>query len=62
MALRRTGTGPTPHGAVPAYREAGVIGAKVEDVRAKRLPGALDIVVADGAETAAAAELAGARP
>jgi poly-beta-1,6-N-acetyl-D-glucosamine synthase len=48
---------------IPAYREAGVIGAKVEDVRGNGYPGALDIVViADGdPETAAAAELAGAR-
>jgi len=48
---------------VPAYREAGVIGAKVEDVRANGYPGPLEIVViADGdPETAAAAELAGAR-
>jgi hypothetical protein len=48
---------------VPAYREAGVIGAKVEDVRRNGYPGPLDIVViADGdPETAAAAELAGAR-
>jgi cellulose synthase/poly-beta-1,6-N-acetylglucosamine synthase-like glycosyltransferase len=48
---------------VPAYREAGVIGSKVEDVRANGYPGPLDIVViADGdPETAAAAELAGAR-
>jgi hypothetical protein len=48
---------------VPAYREAGVIGAKVEDVRANGYPGPLDIlVIADGdPETAAAAELAGAR-
>jgi cellulose synthase/poly-beta-1,6-N-acetylglucosamine synthase-like glycosyltransferase len=48
---------------VPAYREAGVIGSKVEDVRANGYPGSLDIVViADGdPETAAAAERAGAR-
>jgi cellulose synthase/poly-beta-1,6-N-acetylglucosamine synthase-like glycosyltransferase len=48
---------------VPAYREAGVIGAKVEDVRANGYPGPLNIVViADGdPETAAAAERAGAR-
>jgi biofilm PGA synthesis N-glycosyltransferase PgaC len=48
---------------VPAYREAGVIGGKVEDVRANGYPGPLDIVViADGdPETAAAAEQAGAR-
>jgi cellulose synthase/poly-beta-1,6-N-acetylglucosamine synthase-like glycosyltransferase len=48
---------------VPAYREAGVIGTKVEDLRANGYPGPLDIVViADGdPETAAAAELAGAR-
>jgi poly-beta-1,6-N-acetyl-D-glucosamine synthase len=48
---------------VPAYREAGVIRAKVEDVRGNGYPGPLDIVViADGdPETAAAAELAGAR-
>ncbi len=48
---------------VPAYREAGVIGAKVEDIRANGYPGSLEIlVVADGdPETAAAAERAGAR-
>ena len=48
---------------VPAYREAGVIGAKIEDIRANGYPGSLDIlVVADGdPETAAAAERAGAR-
>jgi cellulose synthase/poly-beta-1,6-N-acetylglucosamine synthase-like glycosyltransferase len=48
---------------VPAYREAGVIGGKVEDVLANGYPGPLDIVViADGdPETAAAAEQAGAR-
>jgi hypothetical protein len=48
---------------VPAYREAGVIAAKVEDLRANGYPGPLDIVViADGdPETAAAAEKAGAR-
>ena len=48
---------------VPAYREAGVIGAKVEDLRANGYPGSLEIlVVADGdPETAAAAERSGAR-
>src|SRR5271154_4000510 len=48
---------------VPAYREAGVIGAKVHDIRANGYPGSLEIlVVADGdPETAAAAERAGAR-
>jgi biofilm PGA synthesis N-glycosyltransferase PgaC len=48
---------------VPAYREAGVIAAKIEDLRANGYPGSLDIlVVADGdPETAAAAERAGAR-
>jgi poly-beta-1,6-N-acetyl-D-glucosamine synthase len=48
---------------VPAYREAGVIEAKVEDVRANGYPGPLKVlVVADGdPETAAAAERAGAR-
>jgi biofilm PGA synthesis N-glycosyltransferase PgaC len=48
---------------VPAYREAGVIRGKVEDLRANGYPGPLDIlVIADGdPETAAAAELAGAR-
>ena len=42
---------------VPAYREAGVIAAKIEDLRANGYPGALDIlVVADGdPETAEAA-------
>ncbi len=48
---------------VPAYREAGVIGAKIEDIRANGYPGPLEIlVVAEGdAETADAAERAGAR-
>ena len=48
---------------VPAYREAGVIGAKVDDLRANGYPGALEIlVVADGdPETAEAAQRAGAR-
>jgi len=48
---------------VPAYREAGVIGAKVDDIRANGYPGSLEVlVVADGdPETAAAAERAGAR-
>jgi biofilm PGA synthesis N-glycosyltransferase PgaC len=47
---------------VPAYREAGVIADKVEDLRANGYPGPLDIlVIADGdPETAAAAERAGA--
>ena len=42
---------------VPAYREAGVIAAKIEDIRANGYPGELDIlVVADGdPETADAA-------
>jgi hypothetical protein len=48
---------------VPAYREAGVIAAKVEDLRANGYPGSLEIlVVADGdRETAEAAREAGAR-
>jgi glycosyltransferase involved in cell wall biosynthesis len=48
---------------VPAYREARVIAAKVEDLRANGYPGSLEVlVVADGdPETAAAAERAGAR-
>ena len=48
---------------VPAYREAGVIAAKIDDLRANGYPGSLEIVVvADGdPETAAAAERAGAR-
>ncbi len=48
---------------VPAYREAGVIAAKIDDIRANGYPGALDIlVVADGdPETAEAARRAGAR-
>jgi cellulose synthase/poly-beta-1,6-N-acetylglucosamine synthase-like glycosyltransferase len=48
---------------VPAYKEAGVIGDKVEDIRANGYPGSLEIlVVADGdPATAAAAERAGAR-
>jgi cellulose synthase/poly-beta-1,6-N-acetylglucosamine synthase-like glycosyltransferase len=47
---------------VPAYREAGVIGDKVDDVRANGYPGPLEVlVVVDGdEETAAAAEKAGA--
>ena len=42
---------------VPAYREAGVIGGKIDDIRANGYPGGLDIlVVADGdPETAEAA-------
>jgi cellulose synthase/poly-beta-1,6-N-acetylglucosamine synthase-like glycosyltransferase len=48
---------------VPAYREAGVIAAKIEDIRANGYPGQLDIlVVSDGdPETAEAARRAGAR-
>ncbi len=48
---------------VPAYREAGVIADKLEDLRANGYPGRLRIlVIADGdPETAAAAERAGAR-
>jgi poly-beta-1,6-N-acetyl-D-glucosamine synthase len=48
---------------VPAYREAGVIASKLEDVRANGYPGSLAcLVVADGdPETAAAAERCGAR-
>ncbi len=48
---------------VPAYREAGVIAAKVEDLKANGYPGSLEIlVVADGdRETAEAAQHAGAR-
>jgi len=48
---------------VPAYREAGVIAAKIEDLRANGYPGSLEIlVVADGdPETAEAAERAGVR-
>ncbi len=48
---------------VPAYGEAGVIGAKVADLRAQDYPGPLEIlVVADGdPETARAAAGAGAR-
>ena len=48
---------------VPAYREAGVIADKVEDLRANGYPGSLEIlVVADGdPATAEAAERAGAR-
>jgi cellulose synthase/poly-beta-1,6-N-acetylglucosamine synthase-like glycosyltransferase len=47
---------------VPAYREAGGIAAKIDDVRANGYPGPLDVlVVADGdPETAARAEEAGA--
>ena len=48
---------------VPAYREAGVIAAKIDDLRANGYPGSLEIlVVADGdPRQAAAAERAGAR-
>ena len=48
---------------VPAFREAGVIAAKVDDLRANGYPGPLEIlVVADGdPETADAAERPGAR-
>jgi hypothetical protein len=48
---------------VPAYREAGVIAAKIEDIRANGYPGELDIlVVADGdPETAQEARRSGAR-
>ena len=48
---------------VPAYREAGVIAAKVDDLRANGYPGSLEVlVVADGdPETAEVAERAGAR-
>ena len=48
---------------VPAYREAGVIAGKVEDLRCNGYPGSLEVVViADGdPETAASAERAGAR-
>ena len=48
---------------VPAYREVGVIGAKVRDCRANGYPGPVEVlVVADGdPETAAAARRAGAR-
>ena len=61
------GPDPSPWPAVTvliaAYREAGVIAAKVEDVRANGYPGPLEVlVVADGDhETAVAAERAGAR-
>ena len=48
---------------VPAYREAGVIGAKIDDIRANGYPGELNIlIVADGdPETAEAARRAGVR-
>ena len=57
------GTWPDLTVVVPAYREAGVIAAKVDDLRANGYPGHLQIlVVADGdPETAEAAERAGAR-
>ena len=56
------GTWPDLTVVVPAYREAGVIAAKVDDLRANGYPGHLQVlVVADGdPETAAAAERAGA--
>jgi poly-beta-1,6-N-acetyl-D-glucosamine synthase len=48
---------------IPAYREAGVIASKIEDVRANGYAGPLEVlVIADGdLDTAAAAERAGAR-
>jgi len=48
---------------VPAFREAGVIADKVDDLRANGYPGPLEVlVIADGdPETADAAERAGAR-
>jgi hypothetical protein len=48
---------------VPAFREAGVIVAKIEDLRANGYPGPLEVlVIADGdPDTAAAAERAGAK-
>jgi cellulose synthase/poly-beta-1,6-N-acetylglucosamine synthase-like glycosyltransferase len=65
VAPRPAGPGDAPDMTVvvPAYREAGVIAAKIDDLRANGYPGSLDIlVVADGdPETAAAAERAGAR-
>lgn len=61
--LGGSGTVPDLTVVVPAYREAGVIASKVEDLRANGYPGALEIlVVADGdPETAEAAQRAGAR-
>ncbi len=62
-ATRPAGPWPDLTVVVPAYREAGVIAAKVDDLRANGYPGSLDIlVIADGdPETARAAEQAGAR-
>lgn len=56
-------TAPALTALVPAYREAGVIAGKIDDLRANGYPGSLEVlVVADGdPETAAAAERAGAR-
>lgn len=46
---------------VPAYREGGVIGAKIADVEANGYPGPVEVlVVAEDAETACAARRAGA--
>ncbi len=48
---------------VPAYREAGVIAGKVDDLRANGYPGPLEIlVIADGDPETAAAARAGRRP
>jgi poly-beta-1,6-N-acetyl-D-glucosamine synthase len=61
-AAPRPGAWPDLTVVVPAYREAGVIADKVDDLRANGYPGSLDIlVVADGdPETAEAAMRAGA--
>lgn len=61
--LERERTWPDLTVVVPAYREAGVIAGKVEDLRTNGYQGRLSvIVVADGdPETAAAAENCGAR-
>lgn len=67
-ARRRPETPPDPEAwppvsvVVPAYREAGVIGAKVADLRANGYPGAVEVVVvAEDGDTAAVAEATGAR-
>jgi len=58
-----TGALPSLTVLVPAFREAGVIADKVDDLRANGYPGPLEVlVIADGdPETADAAERAGAR-
>jgi hypothetical protein len=62
-ALEKKRTWPDLTVVVPAYREAGVIGSKVEDIRSNGYEGRISVVVvADGdPETARAAKASGAR-